>query len=39
MYYNDPAKWTQIQKKAMLEVVEGFDSARMAREYYEKLYI
>ncbi len=39
MYYNDPLQWTQIQKKAMLEVVEGFDSARMAREYYEKLYI
>lgn len=37
-YYNDPDKWLQIVHQGMKDVAPAFDSNRMAREYYEKLY-
>ncbi|QOI96249.1 MAG: alpha-glucan family phosphorylase [Flammeovirgaceae bacterium] len=38
MYYKSPAKWLKIVKAGMNDVLPYFDSARMADEYYEKLY-
>jgi starch phosphorylase len=38
MYYNMPAEWTTILKKAAADVVPAFESARLADEYYIKLY-
>lgn len=38
MYYKNPAKWIKIMKAGMQDVVPFFDSARMADEYYEKMY-
>jgi starch phosphorylase len=38
MYYKHPAKWLKIVKAGMNDVLAYFDSARMADEYYEKLY-
>ncbi len=38
MYYKNPAKWIKIMKAGMQNVVPFFDSARMADEYYEKMY-
>jgi len=38
-YYDSPEKWLQIMKTSMREVVPQFDAARMANEYYEKMYI
>jgi glycogen phosphorylase len=37
-YYNQPEKWVEMMKTAMREVSPKFDSDRMVREYYEKLY-
>jgi glycogen phosphorylase len=37
-YYDSPEKWNNIVKTAMKEVVPSFDSGRMAKEYYEKMY-
>ncbi|MDA0195608.1 MAG: alpha-glucan family phosphorylase [Bacteroidetes bacterium] len=37
-YYDHPEKWGQIMKNSMSEVIPYFDSARMADEYYAKLY-
>jgi glycogen phosphorylase len=39
MYYDYPNRWMDIVKKGMTDVMPTFDSNRMAREYYEKLYI
>ena len=39
MYYQSPAKWLAIMKASMKDVLPYFDSARMAEEYYEKLYL
>ncbi|ULQ55920.1 alpha-glucan family phosphorylase [Flavihumibacter rivuli] len=39
MFYNDRPSWLQLMKQGMRDVVPQFDSARMAREYYEKLYL
>ena len=39
MYYNEPEKWLQIVKNGISEIVPAFDSGRMAKEYYEKLYL
>lgn len=39
MYYDDPAKWLAIMKNGMRDILPQFDSKRMAKEYYEKLYI
>ena len=38
-YYQTPEKWNKIVKTAMEEVVPFFDSARMAKEYYDKMYV
>lgn len=38
MYYKKPAKWLKIMKASMRDVGTDFDSARMADEYYQKLY-
>lgn len=37
-YYKKPEKWFKIMTQAWTDVKEGFDSNRMAREYYEILY-
>jgi len=39
MYYDSPDKWLRLMKTSMREVVPQFDGARMANEYYEKMYI
>lgn len=38
LYYKNPAKWLKIMKAGMSDVLPYFDSARMADEYYEKMY-
>jgi glycogen phosphorylase len=39
MYYDAPDKWLRMMKTSMKEVVPQFDGARMATEYYEKMYL
>ncbi len=39
MYYDNPAAWLSIVKKGMQDIIPQFDSNRMAKEYYEKLYL
>ena len=39
MYYKNPAKWLAMMKSSMTDVLPYFDSARMAQEYYDKLYL
>jgi starch phosphorylase len=39
MYYKNPARWVTMMKTSMQDVLPNFDSGRMAREYYEKLYL
>ncbi|MEA3455011.1 MAG: alpha-glucan family phosphorylase, partial [Campylobacterota bacterium] len=38
LYYKEPAKWVEIMKSAMSDVEIDFDSARMAAEYYERMF-
>ncbi len=38
-YYNKPEEWNRIVKNSMTDVLPNFDSARMADEYYKKLYL
>lgn len=38
MYYEDRNGWTQMMLSSMNDVAPFFDSARMATEYYEKIY-
>ena len=38
MYYDNPDKWISVIKNGMRDIMPRFDSNRMAREYYEKLY-
>ena len=38
LYYDHPDKWLEIVKNGMRDIVPYFDSNRLAREYYEKLY-
>jgi glycogen phosphorylase len=38
LYYQQPQQWLQIMKASMREVIPYFNSDRMARQYYEKLY-
>lgn len=38
-YYDKPKAWIKIVRKAVEDVVPAFDSNRMAREYYEKMYL
>ena len=37
-YYDDPAKWSGILKKAAGDIDPAFESTRLAREYYELMY-
>jgi glycogen phosphorylase len=39
MYYDYPNRWVEIVKNGMKDIIPEFDSNRMAREYYEKLYV
>jgi glycogen phosphorylase len=39
MYYNNPSAWLSIVKKGMQDIIPQFDSNRMAKEYYETLYL
>ncbi len=39
MYYDNPSVWRQIVKNGMMDVRWQFDSNRMAKEYYEILYV
>jgi starch phosphorylase len=38
MYYDYPHRWLEMMKNGMRDIMPQFDSNRMAREYYEKLY-
>ena len=38
MYYDSRDKWISVMKRSMQDIAISFDSARMASEYYEKLY-
>jgi glycogen phosphorylase len=38
LYYDRPGEWFRVVQNSMREVVEFFDSGRMAREYYEAVY-
>ena len=39
MYYDYPARWLEIQKNGLSDVIPQFDSDRLAKDYYEKLYM
>ena len=39
MYYDNPGVWRQIIKNGMRDVRWQFDSNRMAKEYYEIMYV
>jgi glycogen phosphorylase len=39
MYYDYPNRWVEIVKNGMKDIIPEFDSNRMAKEYYEKLYV
>lgn len=38
IYYDYPGHWIEIIKNGMKDIIPEFDSNRMAKEYYEKLY-
>jgi starch phosphorylase len=38
LYYDQPKQFLKIRKAAMKDVEPEFESGRMAKEYYEKLY-
>lgn len=38
LYYDYPDRWLEIIKNEMKDISPKFDSNRMAKEYYEKLY-
>lgn len=38
MYYEKPDQWLRMLRASMRDILPYFDSARMATEYYEKLY-
>ena len=38
MYYDYPQRWLQIIKNGLTDILPQFNSNRMAKEYYEKLY-
>ncbi len=39
LYYDKPKSWMQVMKKSMKDIIPMFDSNRMAKEYYEKMYL
>jgi starch phosphorylase len=38
MYYNKPGEWLNIIKRAAADIVPGFESERLAKEYYDQMY-
>ncbi|HRN58154.1 MAG TPA: alpha-glucan family phosphorylase [Agriterribacter sp.] len=38
MYYDYPARWLEIMKNGMKDIIPAFGSNRLAAAYYEKLY-
>jgi starch phosphorylase len=38
MYYDEPDKWLSVIRNSMQDIIPYFDSNRLAREYYEKVY-
>ncbi len=38
LYYDQPAQWLSLMKNSMQDIIPGFDSNRLAKEYYEKIY-
>lgn len=38
-YYDNPSGWLAMIKNGMTDILPQFDSTRMAKEYYEKLYL
>lgn len=38
MYYDNQSGWLDIVKNGMKDIIPQFDSVRLAKEYYEKLY-
>lgn len=38
LYYDFPHRWREIMKNGMKDIIPQFDSNRLAREYYQKLY-
>ncbi len=39
MYYDNPATWLNMVKNSMQDIIPQFNSNRMAKEYYEQLYL
>lgn len=39
LYYDNEAKWYELVKRSMLDVCRQFESNRMAKEYYELIYL
>lgn len=37
-YYNSPDRWLTLVKQAAIDIVPAFESGRMAKEYYDKMY-
>jgi starch phosphorylase len=37
-YYKKPEKWVKIMKNAMSDIEVDFDSGRMAKEYYDRMF-
>jgi starch phosphorylase len=37
-YYDDSAKWFEMVKKGVKDVIPEFESSRMAKAYYRELY-
>jgi starch phosphorylase len=38
LYYDNQAAWLKILKQSAKDVVPEFESSRLAKEYYEKMY-
>jgi starch phosphorylase len=38
MFYDYPQRWLEIMKNSLQEISPAFDSTRMVKEYYTKLY-
>jgi len=38
IYYDYPEHWISIKKQSMKDIIPTFDSNRLAKEYYDKIY-
>lgn len=38
VYYDYPNRWIEIVKNSLKDIIPQFDSNRLAKEYYEKMY-